>query len=634
MSSGCDTALVVGPVDRLLIVGKPNSGKSVLFNRLTGLRQKVSNFPGVTVEVRSGRVGEWVVSDFPGIYSLDAVTLDEEVAVAGLKKALGEERVQGVICVLDGTRLERSLALGLQVRELALRQGKGLLFAVNMLDEVTRARGRVDIDGLSRDLGVKVVGISARRGLGLDVLRQEMARLVKRREDFVPAAGREIGGAAGTALQVRARELARLHGPRAEVFLKTQNRLDDVFLSSWGGAAIFFLTMAFLFQAIFTWAAPLMDAVESVIGTLGSWVGSLLSDGLVRDFVQDALFAGFGSFLVFVPQIFVLTLIVGILEDSGYLVRAAIICHRPLSWFGLSGRSFVPLLTGHACAIPAVMATRTIESPVRRTLTMLVLPWMACSARLPVYALLIAALVPATPILGGLMGLQGLAFLGLYVLGVVTALGVSAILAPAMLKRQDDAPFVLELPPYRLPHWRPLVGRAFHDAMTFVTKAGGMIFLVTVVVWILGYFPAGSGHLNESWLATFGQAIEPWVAPLGLDWRFGVAILSSFLAREVFVGTLGTLLGIEETGAALGADDAGGLVAGLQSMGLTPAAGVGLLVFYALALQCVATLAVVRKETASWRLPLAMFVGYSALAYVGAWLTYRILSIVSASLAA
>ncbi|MCB0357954.1 MAG: ferrous iron transporter B, partial [Bdellovibrionales bacterium] len=286
--------------------------------------------------------------------------------------------------------------------------------------------------------------------------------------------------------------------------------------------------------------------------------------------------------------------IIGILEDSGYLARAAVICHKPLKLFGLSGKSFIPLLSGHACAIPAIYASRTVASPKRRLLTILAVPLMSCSARLPVYALLISAFIPSTTILGGLVGLQGLAFFALYFLGVVVALLITSALAKTIYKTKNDSPFILEMPSYRWPHWRPLLKRSLVSCRQFITKAGVVIFIVTIIVWIIGYFPNGSGHLDSSWLAALGHVIEPLMKPLGLDWKYGIAILSSFLAREVFVGTLGTLFGIE------GAEEnISSLVNHIQSSGLELGSGIALLVFYAIALQCVSTLAVLRKEVGS-----------------------------------
>jgi len=365
-----------------------------------------------------------------------------------------------------------------------------------------------------------------------------------------------------------------------------------------------------------------MDGVENLIGLTATFVTDLTGPGMLADFLNDAIFGGLGSFLVFVPQIMVLTLIIGMLEDSGYLARAALICHRPLSYFGLSGRSFIPFLSAHACAIPAIMAARTIESPRKRLITMLTIPLMSCSARLPVYALLVAVLIPDTTYLGGLINLQGTAFFGLYFFGILTALMVSLVLSGSKLNddEKSDMPFILELPTYRLPHWKPLIHRVMSSAKQFVYRAGPIIFMVSLAIWLLGYFPTGSGGLQNSYLGIIGHWIEPLFTPLGLDWRYGVAILMSFLAREVFVGALGTLFGID------GADEnIAGLAANIQADGLTFGAGMGILLFYVVALQCVATVATLKAETGSTKLITALVIGYGVLAYILAALCAQLL---------
>ena len=419
---------------------------------------------------------------------------------------------------------------------------------------------------------------------------------------------------------VRAHELHQIYGPSVEKLLSNQNRLDKFFLSGIGGGIAFVVVMLLLFQSIFTWAVPLMDGVEAGIAWLSQLVTGNMQNGIIKDFLVDAIFGGVGSFLVFVPQIMVLTFIIGLLEDSGYLARASVICHRGLSMVGLSGMSFVPYLSGFACAIPAIFAARTIASPKRRLLTIITIPLMSCSARLPVYSLLILVLIPPIKVLGGLIDLRGLVFFGLYMLGIIAALVVSALLSKYAVKNEDDVPFILELPPYRLPSFKPLLQRALNSAKAFVKKAGHIIFTVTVLVWVLGYFPNGAGNLDNSYLGWMGQAIEPIFAPLDLDWRYGVAILASFVAREVFVGTLGTMFGID------GADEnIASLAANVQADGLSLASGMALLVFYVIALQCTSTLAVMRKELGSNLIPTYTFVGYSLMAYFAAWLTYVII---------
>jgi ferrous iron transport protein B len=417
------------------------------------------------------------------------------------------------------------------------------------------------------------------------------------------------------------RELSRRYGIKADVVLKQQNRIDNFLLNSFFGGFIFLAIMFLLFQSIFTWASPLMDGVETIMTELAILSSQVIPSGVVNDFVTDAMFGGVGSFLVFVPQIMVLTLIIGLLEDSGYLARAALICHKPLSYFGLSGRSFIPYLSGHAYAIPAIMAARTIESPRKRLIIMMTIPLMSCSARLPVYGLLIAVLIPDTQYLGGLINLQGITFFILYFIGIATALLVSTLLTKltGLDKDKAEMPFILELPTYRLPHWKPLIHRVLMSAKHFIQRAAPIIFMVSVVIWVLGYFPQ-NGDLQSSYLASIGQWIEPVFEPLGLDWRYGVAILVSFLAQEVFVSALGTLFGIQ------GADEnIAGLAANIQQDGLALGAGIGLMLFYVVALQCVATVATIKGETGSGKIAWSLFVSYGLLAYFIAWIAASVI---------
>ncbi len=606
----------------ILLIGKPNSGKSRLFNRLTGLQHQVANFPGITVDVSSGRFprgsGALNLVDFPGLYSLQPLTRDEQVAVEAYLATLQGTQVAGIVCVLDATRLEQSLFLGLQVQDTASRADKRVLFALNMMDEIRQNGATIDTEGLSRELGARVYPISARSGEGIEALESALldwARMPQSGSEAEPTSQPENSANP----RARARELRQKFGPQTDLLIRTQSRIDRVLLSGFWGGLIFLASMAILFQAIFSWAQPLMSAVQSLVTWSGDAVVSRLPAGIFSDFIGDALFAGAGAFLVFVPQIFVLTFLIGLLQDSGYLARAAVLCHRPLHLFGLSGRSFVPMLSGHACAIPAIFAARIIESPRKRLITLMAIPLMSCSARLPVYSLLIAAVIPAHQYLGGLIGLQGLSFLALYLFGIVTALVITAITSRTGFKQTTDAPFVLELPPYRVPDWKPLIRNSLSQSRSFVTKAGPTILAVTVVIWALGYFPAGKGHLDQSWLAMMGRWIEPLFTPLHLDWRYGLAILSSFLAREVFVTTLGTLFGIAEA-----KENLTDLASQVTHSGLTAPSALALLAFYAIALQCVATMAVLRRETGSWKLPAGLFIGYGALSYLLAIVTYQL----------
>jgi len=583
----------------IALIGKPNCGKSLLFNQLTSLGQKVANYPGVTVEVSRGKSGNHQLIDFPGIYSLNAISEDEEVAVSKFTQEIVENNLDGVIVVLDGTRLQTSLLLGLHVLK-RVDNTIPVLFAINFLDVLKDNQLQIDIQMLSEELGISVCLFSAKTKEGLEDVTAWIEKPIQQSSTELPES-----------LQDYATKLTESHSGNVEVLLLKQNRLDDIFLSGVWGSLLLVITLLLLFQSIFTWSGPLMDIVDWMVVSSGEWVTSQMSEGALQSFTGEALFGGVGSFLVFVPQIFVLTFLISLLEDSGYMARMAVICHRPLQWFGLSGKSVVPLLSGHACAIPAIYAARTIESPKKRLLTMIVVPLTSCSARLPVYGLLVAVSIPNTVLWGGLFGLQGLAFFVLYLMGILGSLFVSTLISKFALKDKDDTPFMLELPAYRVPQPIILIKRAWRASLRFVKGAGGVIFTVNAVIWILGYFPNGSGQLSTSYLATIGKTLEPMFAPLGLDWKFTVAILMSFLAREVFVGALGTMMGLEDDGTM---ED--GLVERLQSSEMPLGTSIGLLVFYVFAMQCVSTLAVLKQELGNLKTPVLIFIGYNVLAYV------------------
>jgi ferrous iron transport protein B len=587
----------------IALIGKPNCGKSLLFNQLTDAGQKVANYPGVTVETSRGAYQNHEIIDFPGIYSLDALTEDERVAISRFEEILHNDTLSGVIIVLDGTRLESSLILALQLyKRIESHQSLPVLFAINFLDVLTDNQLSLNVEGLSKTIGIPCILFSAKTGDGLETLKQWISTPTPPVETHLE-----------DDLQSQAAQLTIDFSTDTSPLIEQQNRLDNILMSGVGGIAFFIITLLILFQSIFTWSGPLMDLVEMAITSTGDVVTGQMASGALKSFVNDALFGGLGSFLVFVPQIFVLTFLISLLEDSGYLARMAVICHRPLQWFGLSGKSVIAILTGHACAIPAIYAARTIESPKQRLLTMMAVPLTSCSARLPVYGLLVSVSVPSTVFLGGLIGLQGLVFFGLYFLGIAGALFVSALISKFSLKNTDDTPFMLELPAYRRPSVPVLSKRAMHSAWRFIRDAGWIIFSVNAIIWLLGYFPNGEGALQTSYLASIGQILEPIFQPLGLDWKFTVAIVMSFLAREVFVGALGTMMGLEGL-----EDDAleDGLVAKLQSTELSLGTSIGLLIFYVFAMQCVSTLAVLKQELGHFKGPVLIFIGYNVLAYV------------------
>ncbi len=611
-------------MSKILLMGSPNSGKSLLFNRLTGLHHKVANFPGITVDVSVGRLQalpELELVDFPGTYSLQAISADEQVAVEYFERSLLDPDVSQVLCVIDATRLEKSLYFTLQVIRDCARHGKRVTVLANMIDVLDSHKLSLDVGALAVAVGAPVLPVSARSGKGLDAIIGEL-----KKAPLLPhlGAGEQPLATSDEQLRITAHQLAQRFGAKGDVLIRNQTRLDGIFLHSLTGGIAFFFIMYLLFQSIFTWAAPLMDAVEYVLGTIADVVVPLIGNQTARDFTADAVFGGLGAFLVFVPQIFVLTFVIGLLEDSGYMARAALICHKPLRLFGLTGKSFIPMLSGVACAIPAIYAARAIDSPRKRLLTYMAIPLMPCSARLPVYTLLIAAFIPASTALGGLVGWQGLAMFAIYFFGMICGLLVTALVSRTSKDHYNDLPFVLELPPYRVPSLRPLLRNCWNRSKHFVTKAGKIIFAVTVGVWVLGYFPNFGADLGTSWLGHMGQFIEPLFAPLGLDWRYGVAILSSFLAREVFVGTLGTIFGIESAD-----EQMAPLVEHIQNSDLALGSGLALLVFFAIALQCVSTLAILAKESGSSSLAVKMFMGYFLFAYVAALAVYQLTSLLT-----
>ncbi len=601
----------------ILLLGAPNSGKSALFNQLTGLSHKVANYPGITVDVGTGALradSRLTVWDFPGTYSLTAVSGEEQVAIDTLRTALKSEEQAVVAMVCDATRLEKSATYCLQVARECAQAQKPFLVLLNMMDVIESDGLDMDVQGLSKALGVPVFPVSARTGKGLSEVE---AAFVSSTPEISTWGDTPDALISGTATQI-----AERFAPKGDLLVRRQAKLDNWLLGTFSGGVAFVMIMTLFFQAIFTWAAPLMDGVESIVIAMGSWVSSVLPDGVLADFINDAIFGGLGAFLVFAPLVFILTMIVGALEDSGYLARAALICHRPLSFFGLSGKSFVPLLSGVACAIPAIYAARTMSSRQERLLTYVAIPLMPCSARLPVYALLIAILIPDETVLGGIIGWQGLAMSGIYFFGIMTALIVAAVVSRMGDTAISSQAFILELPAYRMPALKPIMSKSLDRVIHFIRKAGSVIFAVTVVVWFLGYFPNGGEDLSSSWLAALGRFIEPVFSPLGLDWRYGVAIIGSFLAREVFVGTLGTIFGIESAD-----EDPASLADQIAASGLTAASGVALVVFFTIALQCVSTVALLARESKSARFAVQLLLGYLVLAWLVAWLVYSLVSL-------
>ena len=612
---------MAGQIRTVALVGPPNSGKSTLFNRLTGLRQKVANYPGVTVEQRYGKLagigrGDLTVIDLPGIYSLDSYSEDARVAVDVLRGEMpGSPQVDAVLLVLDSLHLQRQLMLAAPVLALKLPT----LVLLNMSDLMETRGGVVDSLALAQELGVPVAKISAARGLGMDAI----GRFLGQRD-----ARSEMGpGEAPARLELPVMGNARSYRQwatgvstrtryKAPLSPEWTRKLDGVLLGRVSGPVIFLLVVMSVFQVVFSVGLPFSDWSQNGLNAAGDALAGHLHPQWLASLLIDGIWKGVASVLIFLPQILLLFLFIGILEDTGYLARAALIADRVMRVIGLNGKAFIPLLSAYACAVPAIMATRTIENKRDRFATILVAPFMTCSARLPIYLLMIAAFVPNRPLLGKLLGLQAAVMLGLYALGFLAALMTARLLKSSILKA-SSAPFILELPQYRLPTLRSLGLRLLDRGGVFLKQAGTIILFVTVVLWVLSHVPAHAGHFPElakSVVGRVGQWIEPVLRPLGFNWKIGIGLLSSIIAREVIVGTLGTLYGMDPATQQLGLQQA-------MRHDLTLGGAMALVVFFAFAMQCMSTLAVVRRETNSWRWPALQFGYMTVLAYVAALVT-------------
>jgi len=606
------------------IIGPPNSGKSTLFNRLTGLRQKVANFPGVTVEHRMGRVKldpgrEVFVVDLPGVYSLTPRTEDERVThdvLLGKMKDL--PRPEAILLILDSTNLSRHLVLAAPVLSLGLPT----LVILNMADDLARRGGGADALELAEQLGTPVALVSASKGTGVEKVFQflEGATAAPRRPPRVELPViQNVPQCRAWAAKVG--NQSKYHAPAPPIWTR---RLDRIFLHPLVGPLVFALVVIGVFQTIFSGAKPIMDAMQVAIDRSGHWIGSMIPNAALSSLVEKGIWAGVGSVIVFLPQILLLFLFIGALEDSGYLARAAVIADRTMASIGLQGKSFIPLLSAYACAVPAIMATRTIENKRDRIATILIAPFMTCSARLPVYLLMIAAFVPERRLLGFFLGTRTAAMLGLYILGFVAAIATARLLKSTVLKSKRSS-FILEMPPYRWPTLSSLGLRLIDRSKIFLRRAGTWILGVAIVIWALTQLPLSNGNpsanIANSYAGKIGHAIEPAIRPLGFNWKIGIGLITSLAARETIVSTLGTIYGVEGEGG----EHSAGLQQALRN-DLTPGGAFALLVFFAFALQCMSTVAVVRRETGGWKWPAVQFAYMTTLAYVCAFAANRLLS--------
>ena len=621
------------------LIGPPNSGKTTLFNRLTGLRQKVANYPGVTVEKHVGRARfasgiELDIVDLPGVSGFSARSADERITRDALEGRIeGLRAPEAIVLIVDAVRLETQLMLVGPV----LERERPTLLVLNMADELEAGGGGLDDEALAEAFGAEVVRTDARTGRGVEAVVDFLDRMAVRPSapEIHAKSGSGSGSGSGSKSESGSGSRVRAGLPTLDALSrrreavqralaaakyssagppKLTQRLDAVFLHRIAGPAVFLVLAVLVFQAIFTWATPIMDGVELAIATSGEWVAARLPASWFRDLLIDGVWAGVGSVLVFLPQILILFLFLGILEDSGYMARAAVIADRTMLRVGLQGRAFLPLLSAYACAVPAILSSRTVEDERDRMATMFIAPFMTCSARLPVYALLIAAFIPERPLLGPFVGTRAATMLGLYALGLAAAVGTAFLLRRTVLRGKPSG-FVMELPPYRIPSLRTLGLRLLDRSKIFLRRVGKIILAVTVVLWVLAQFPrvdSAPPPIEESALGQMGQVIEPAIEPLGFDWRIGVGLVSSLAAREVIVGTLGTIYGIEDT------DETSLELRAALQRDLDFGGAVALLVFFVFALQCMSTVAMMRRETAGWKWPLAQFSYMLALAYVGA----------------
>jgi ferrous iron transport protein B len=683
---------------KIALVGNPNAGKSSLFNALTGLRQKVGNFPGVTVDKKTGTciLAEGLktkVIDLPGTYSLYPKSDDERVATEVLLSPHGPDAPDVVIVVVDASNLKRNLLFATQIMDLR----RPTVVALTMLDLAATKGITINTEALERQLGVPVIGINPRRGKGIAELRKTLIQLLEGAGGLPAEPFIDSKALAGDALVEEVRQLAGLTSDYAALqlacagsessFLNAAQRIqlpaildlykfskskvqaaevvarydrigkmlplavredtpaqkrfrteqiDKILLHPLWGNLILLFVLFLLFQSIFWLAAYPMDWVEGGMAWLTGNLAAVLPAGWLTDLFLNGVLAGFGGIVIFIPQIAILFGAITILEDSGYMARISFLTDRLMRSVGLNGRSVMPLISGMACAVPAVMAARTIANKKERLITILVTPLMSCSARLPVYTILIGLVIPDKRI--GILTLQGLVLMGLYLLGFVGALLVSKILSWT-IKMKERTFFLMELPYYRAPRWKNVATTMVEKAKVFVVDAGKVILVISILLWGLssfgparnkqGNFTIAPTPLEASYAGKLGHFIEPAIRPLGYDWKIGIALVTSFAAREVFVGTMATLYSVDAEDSAAGEQKLRTRMAGAKRADGTPvytlASGVSLLIFYVFAMQCMSTMAIVKRETRSWLIPAFQFLYMGVMAWIGAWIAFSIL---------
>jgi ferrous iron transport protein B len=606
------------------LVGAPNCGKTALFNRLTGSHQKVANYAGVTVERKEGSLtspqGKRIqILDLPGTYSLTPTSLDESITRRAVLGQLQEETPpELLVCVVDATNLRLHLRLVLELKRL----GRPLVLALNMMD-LARSHGiLIDVPALSRELDLPVVETIAVDSGGAANLVDFIDRNMPFTTPDGPAAWKDPTPQELQSIQLRVRAILAATCDESKRDDHWNERIDRVIMHPLWGMLILALVLFLTFQAVFSWAAIPMDLIKGLVGIAVDWVHQTLPAGLLRSLLADGILSGAGSVLMFLPQILILFAFILALEDSGYLPRAAFLLDRIMGTVGLSGRSFIPLLSSFACAIPGIMATRTIQNPRDRLTTILIAPLMTCSARLPVYALLISAFIPNRPVLG-LFNLQGVVLFLLYCAGIISAMGVALIMKQRARHRYQA--LMMELPAYRLPNPRNLVMGLVERGALFVTRTGTIILPITIVIWFLSAFPPPPAGLvgpaiRHSFAGMIGQFLGVFFSPIGFNWQICIALIPGMVAREVAVGALGTVYSLSGEGGNSVSEALAPVLAHSWSL---PTA-LALLAWYVYAPQCVATLSAVRRETGSWRIPSLMLVYLFGLAYGAAFITYHV----------
>ncbi|WP_272150467.1 ferrous iron transport protein B [Tenacibaculum aiptasiae] len=696
---------------KVALIGNPNTGKTSLFNQLTGLNQKVGNYPGVTVDKKQGvckllNKQSAIITDLPGTYSINPTSIDESIVLKNLLTSNEDDKPEVIVVVADVENLKRNLLLFTQIQDLEIP----VILALNMADQLQRKGISIDIDGLEKELHTKVVLISARNNQGIDDLKEEIAnyKAITPYSNFEEISSRidadyfkelseksqrfsiyelwlmytkqytsllsskeeeeleQFGHDVSKQKKYQHKETIYRYQKINSILKKTyevdsskgtdiRSKLDRVFTHKIFGYVIFFGLLLLIFQSIFEWASTPMDFIDGLFANIAEFTKSKLPEGMFTDLLTDGIIPGIGGVVIFIPQIAILFLFIALLEETGYMSRVVFLMDKIMRRFGMSGKSVIPLISGTACAIPAVMATRTISSWKERLITILVTPFTTCSARLPVYAILIALIIPNTKVLG-FVSLQGLTLLGLYVLGFGAAI-IAAFILHKTLKIKSNSFFVIEMPDYKVPSVKNVFLDVLEKTKAFVFGAGKIILAISIVLWFLAsHGPSSfdnvekdiaqktmnqqlseqeleqkiaSAKLENSYIGIAGKTIEPIVKPLGYDWKIGIGLIASFAAREVFVGTLATIYSVENN------DEDTTTIKEKMASEMNPetgksrfnfATGISLLLFYAFAMQCMATLAIVKRETKSWKWPLIQLVGMGVLAYLSALGAYQFLS--------